>query len=211
MFGCMKTFPLKLVVAFAVIVGTLSSQAHAQTETLSSQLEPTTIISSFSRENLDGSFAGLELLLMLPLLHENTVAAAEAQLQNPNSDIRFAAIYLLMNLTAPEVAPSLNDELFSHRIMAAATLVQLGDPAAIPILIKALSSVKLIPYYDPPLPASNLAQRLLLAYVDAGIRVSPADSDGNVTVRSQHWDDWWKKNAGSIHWNLSQQRFISNR
>ena len=199
---------LLVVIGLFLSRDALPSGSGTPTPAPAAQLDPAVVIAGFSPADLDQSFAGLERLLLTSSMHAETVTAAALQLQNPVTDVRFAAIYLLANLDSSQVTPALRDRQQPLRTLAAASLIRQGEPAAIPVLIEALSSKETLPYYDPPLPMWVLAQQVLPAHTDADFGLSAAGDAESVAGAAGQWDAWWQAHSDTLQWEAGQQRFF---
>ena len=178
---------LSLLVVIGLFLGrdALPSGSGAPTPAPAAQLDPAVVIAGFSPADLDQSFAGLERLLLTSSMHAETVTAAALQLQHPVADVRFAAIYLLANLDSSQVTPALRDRQQPLRTLAAASLIRQGEPAAIPVLLEALSS-----------------------HIDADFGLSTAGDAESVAGVAGQWDAWWQAHSDTLQWEAGQQRFF---
>ncbi len=157
-------------------------------------------ITGFTAENLDSSFAGLDLYIVNPERHEEAAAEAAKYISSSDPEVAFAAIYLL-GLTgsasdAAALRPALENDNASLRTLAAGTLIGWGEKEAIPVLIDSLTSEELLPYSEPPTPLLVLAAEALPYYTGEDFGVSQKD-----------WLAWFDTTGDKLSWNEESQTY----
>lgn len=149
-------------------------------------------VEAFDPSDLD---AGLARLNQAALRGEaGSVLAIAPALEAGDPASRWAAVYVaaLLAETSEDAAAlevALVDSEPSLRVVAAASLIGLGQKEAIPVLIESLDSRDELPYSDPPEPVSGLARLALEAYTGQSFD----DSAG--------WFIWWESVEDGLTWD----------
>jgi hypothetical protein len=125
------------------------------------------------------------------------VPSLEPLLDSEDPNVRWAALYVIANLTDTEdeigvLTPILEDDEVIFSVMAAGSLAGLGVVDAIPALIRGLSSTAELPYSDPPQPLSSFALLTLEHYT------------GETFDDADDWQAWWDDVGSSIAWEDGQ-------
>ena len=186
-----------LFVIFLVGTGLLAVTALLD----SGKTEPEEILDSFDISDLDTSFSRLHYLSSFGP-DQKTVSAIKVRLGSTNPRVRFAAIYLLIQIAGEAetvlLLEAAKDPVPAFRTIAAGALIGLGERSAFPVLIDALRSDEGLPYSDPPKSIRVFSQQTLEAYVPVESR--PAGADG--------WDDWWAAHQEQLMWSNSLKRYV---
>jgi HEAT repeat protein len=139
--------------------------------------------------------------------------AAMERLDSTDPPVRFAAVYAL-SLTA-EDGPSadalvelLTAERANERLLAAAGLLTLGRPEAIPVLIAALDDETWVDLRDPPAHAWELARSLLLAFTDQDLGLAGAQGFEDVAATKTAWQEWWDANGAGLEFDPAGRVFV---
>lgn len=168
-------------------------------------------VTGFTADNLNVSFARLDLLILNPDRHEEAATAAAAHVNDSDPDVAFAAIYLL-GLTGDAtntgaLSRALENEHLALRTVAAGTLIGWGAADAVPILINALDSRETIPHSEPITPIANLAIEALPHYTGEDFGLRTATSLEDLTVAKSEWEAWYEEIGFRLEWNETTQRY----
>lgn len=169
------------------------------------------VLASYN-ENDSSTFSNVNLLLgtepedMLPLLESN------------DSYHQWTGLYVLSNIaynaTPGEqeevkqgISPFLEGNLSSFRLMAAVTLVTMGDKEGIPVLIDLLGSDELFFLSEPPMLVCTYANEFLVRYTEKDFGYSCAPGQFNMESKYQ-WEAWWEENSASVQWDASAEKMV---
>ncbi len=163
-------------------------------------------------ENDSSSFDNVNLLLvtevedMLPLLDENDTLA------------QWTALYVLSNIaydadeeTKAEVKeklrPFLDGKQISFRLMAAITLVTMGDKDGVPVLIELLGDENYLMLSEPPALICQYSNYMLTRYTgaDFDFHCFPGDIDLESQAR---WESWWAVNGDRLVWDEADGKLV---
>jgi len=198
---------LGLVLAAAsVACGLLTPDATPPPPTASA-MPPTSepVLAPF--DGSDASFQALnEALATNPAA---VLAEADRSLASPDAETRFPAVYALGLIvdadTADILRPVLHDPDLVLRTIAAGSLIGLGEPDSLPVLIEALDSDEPLPFSHPPRPLWALADIALAHYTGIDIGVAPGGEDQRLEAAAA-WRAWWQENRAALTWDGSQWR-----
>ncbi|MFP3950021.1 MAG: hypothetical protein ACLFUZ_02930 [Candidatus Micrarchaeia archaeon] len=163
-------------------------------------------------ENDSSTFSNVNLLLgvgpsdVLPLLESN------------DSYAKWTGLYVLSNIaynTTPEeqeeikqgISPFLEGNLSSFRLMAAVTLVTMGDKEGIPVLIDLLGSDEQMFLWEPPILVCSYANEFLVRYTEKDFEYSCAPGQFDAEARQQ-WEAWWNENSEKIEWDPDSEKMV---
>ncbi|MBD3389492.1 hypothetical protein GF415_00870 [Candidatus Micrarchaeota archaeon] len=169
------------------------------------------VLSSYD-ENDSSSFSNVNQLLgttpadMLPLLESN------------DSYHQWTGLYILSNIAynaTPEeqeeikqgISPFLEGNLSSFRLMAAVTLVTMGDKEGIPMLIDLLGSDEQMFLWEPPMPVCAYANEFLVRYTEKDFEYSCAPGQFDAEARQQ-WEAWWNENSQQVTWDPVSEKMV---
>lgn len=178
-----------------VLLGACNSGSDSASRDLAAESvnadEAIEIIEAFDTDQLERSIFDLNRVV---LQGEGVQDAVAGFLQSQDLTERWAATYVLAlradSAQAGErLLPILNDPEPSLRVIAAGSLIGLGQKEAIPVLIEALDSVVELPFNDPPELASELALEALTAYTGQSFDTVP------------EWQGWWAEVEDMLEWS----------
>lgn len=169
------------------------------------------VLSSYD-ENDSSTFSNVNQLLgttpadMLPLLESN------------DSYHQWTGLYILSNIAynaTPEeqeeikqgISPFLEGNLSSFRLMAAVTLVTMGDKEGIPVLIDLLGSDEQMFLWEPPMPVCAYANEFLVRYTEKDFEYSCAPGQFDAEARQQ-WEAWWNENSEHTEWDPDSEKMV---
>jgi hypothetical protein len=140
-------------------------------------------------------------------------AAALDHLNDSNANVHYAAVYTLaQTATSHEGMAQLEQMLTSpdtnERMLAAGSLLSLGDKEAIPVLIAALSSNDQISYWDPPLQAYGFARAELMFYTSNDFGLVKATTLSTASAAQPAWQKWWTKDGASVHFDSTLNGYV---
>jgi hypothetical protein len=124
-----------------------------------------------------------------------TRAVALDLVGSDDPDVRIAAVYALSATVRPEDADALAPLLEAPdpvvRTLAAAGLLAIEDPRAVPILIRSLGEDAALPFGSPPGRVWQKARFALLQFTgqDLGLRDADTAEDAAATIPA--WEAWW--------------------
>jgi len=139
--------------------------------------------------------------------------AAVAQLDNEDSAVRFAALYVLSRtpLTTPSeraLHQSLSSTLADERLLAAETLGLHGRADALPVLIDLLDSQAPLAHRDPPMQAWQAASFALIQLTEEDLGLLGAESFEAVAAAKPAWQAWWREAGGELSWDTGLEAFV---
>lgn len=137
--------------------------------------------------------------------------AALERLDTEDPDTRIAAVYALsITLTTDDgdaLAPLLESESAAERVLAAAGMVGIGDPRAVPVLVEALSVDDLLPFGAPPLRVWEQARWSLLTFTGQDFGLAHATTAEMASATTAEWEAWWAEAEGSFEVVRAPGRF----
>lgn len=125
----------------------------------------------------------------------STREAALELLASGDADVRIAAVYALSVTALPEdvevLAPFLEEPDPGERVLAAAGMLALEYPRAVPVLIEALGDDVALPFRFPPAHVWEAARFALLQSTgqDLGLRDATTADEAAATIPA--WEAWW--------------------
>jgi hypothetical protein len=156
---------------------------------------------SFSLLNVDAS------------VHSGALrAAALAHLGDPDQDRQFAAVYALALTAEPgrgssELARLLTSPNTTDRLLAAGSLVSIGDKSGIPVLIDALSSTDELAYSSPSQSGFEFAQAELLYFTTQDFGLRSATGPAAVAATQAAWRQWWTAQGPSLRFDPNARKY----
>ncbi len=185
--------------------------SEEETDSTPNQELVDSVIASYD-ENDSSTFSNVNILLgvgpsdVLPLLESN------------DSYAQWTGLYVLSNVAynaSPEeqeeirqdISPFLEGNLSSFRLMAAVTLITMGDKEGIPVLIDLLESDEQMFLWEPPMPVCAYANEFLVRYTEKDFEYSCAPGQFDVEARQQ-WEAWWNENSERIGWDPDSEKMV---
>lgn len=160
--------------------------------------------------NPDEGFGALNRLVAEQPALAAEVAAGLLTAEEP--DTRYAAVYVLA-LTAVDreevgaLRTVLRSETPHLRAIAAASLLGLGELAAIPVLIELLAATDEIPASRPSAFVDRFSSEALTAYTGEDFGVVEADGSMARIEAQQRWRDWYASVRDTLRWNPDTRRY----
>jgi len=173
---------------------------------------PEAAVAGFASDQIDGSLARLALSIAQDPAGTRKVALE--RLKAEDEAVRFAALLTLASTaeageSLEALRPFLNSERRSERLLAASRLASQGEKSALPILIEALGSEKVLGFSAPPEPAWRFARRALLRHTDRDFGLRDADDAESASRTRRPWDAWWDNSASNLRWDAKARRFTA--
>jgi hypothetical protein len=139
-------------------------------------------------------------------------AAALAHLHDADPNRHFAAVYALA-LTAEsgrgstELAQLLTATSTTDRLLAAGSLLSIGDKSGIPVLIDALSSTDEVAFSSPGQFGFEFAQAELLYFTTQDFGLRSATGPAAVAATQAAWRQWWTAQSTALRFDPNARKY----
>jgi HEAT repeat protein len=163
-------------------------------------------------ENDSSTFSNVNLLL------ETTTADMLPLLESNDSYEQWTGLYVLSNIAynatpgeheeiKEALSPFIRGNLSSFKMIAAVTLITMGDKEGIPALIDLLGSDEPMFLWEPPVLVCNHANEFLVRYTEKDFGYSCAPGQFDAEARQQ-WEAWWNENSEKIAWDPDSEKMV---
>ena len=138
--------------------------------------------------------------------------AALAHLHDRDANLHYAAVYALELTAEPgkgsaELEQMLGAASATDRMLAAGSLISMGDKTAIPVLIAALSSSAPLAYQDPEQSAFEFAQAELGYYTSQDFGLKAATGLAAVSATQPAWQKWWATRGSALRFDSTTRKY----
>ena len=170
-------------------------------------------IAGFDPSNAGASFRTLHLLAGQESKGDflNKTEELTSLLSSEQWPERFAAIYFLGLVidesNAAILVKSLGDKDERLRVMAAGSLIGLGEKRSIPVLIDAISSEELMPFSRPSTPLALLSADALPHFTEGDFELLESKDSVSLGEAADKWKQWWKSKGDDLEWAAAEQKY----